>query len=126
LDYQIHNNNTITNYSEEILSKENKKLREEAHYREEKLDILFNFLINMQHSIMNKTSSISVLQNLDILTLRTKINEIQEETFELVYKNNKQNNFPADNFNGTMKSSSNQMYGMRNFKDLYEDNEKAR
>jgi hypothetical protein len=122
----MHNNNAVLNYSEEILTKENKKLREEAHNREEKLDILYNFFINMQHSIMNKTSNISVLQNLDILTLRSKINEIQEETFELIYKNNKQNNFPADNFNGTMKSSSSQMYGIKNFKDLYDDTEKIR
>ena len=91
------------------------------------IDTLFNFLINMQHSIMNRTSSITVLQNLDILTLRSKINEIQEETFELIYKSNRQNNLPIDNnFNGTMKSSSSQFYGMRNFKELSEDNEKIR
>ena len=123
----MHNNNVVSNHSEEILAKENKKLREEAYARDEKIDTLFNFLINMQHSIMNRTSSITVLQNLDILTLRSKINEIQEETFELIYKSNRQNNLPIDNnFNGTMKSSSSQFYGMRNFKELSEDNEKIR
>lgn len=131
----MHNNNTVSNYSEEIMLKENKKLREDAFSRDEKLDALLNFFINMQHSIMNKTSSISVLQNSDILSLRSKISEVQEEVYDMVYKNqrnnfsnvpNNFNNSNAELFNGTMKSSASQMYQMRNFRELSEENEQIR
>ena len=124
----MHNNNNVNNHSEEIIAKENKRLREEAYTRDEKIDTLFNFLINMQHTIMNKTSSIPVLQNLDMIALRTKITEIQENVYELVYKNSRQNynSTVNENFSGTMKSTNSQMYTLKNFKELSEENEKNR
>ena len=126
-DYQMNNNNVASNYSEEYMTKENKKLREDIYAKDEKMEILFNFLTNMQHSILNRTSSITVLQNLDILTLRTRINEIQDEASELFYKNQRQKIDSGANLNGTMKTPpSNLQFGMRNFRELSEDNEKIR
>jgi hypothetical protein len=130
----MHNNNSINNHSEEIMTKENKILREEAHLRNEKLEILYNLLINLQHSIMNRTSSITVLYNLDAKSLRTKINELQDEIFELLNKNNinirqlNNINFPNENFNGnnTMKSNLSQYNPMKSLKDLNEEKEKEK
>lgn len=124
----MQNNNALSNYSDEIMSKENKKLREENLLQTEKLEALFNMLINLQHSVMARTSSITILQNLDMVTLRGKINEIQEQVYDLVYRNAKLNtNIPTDtgnlnnNFNGTMKSSSSNIYNMKNFRELPEE-----
>lgn len=148
LDYQLHNNKSLAGNSQsevDLLQKENKKLREEAYSKDEKSDILFNFLLNMQHSLLNKSSGLPILQNVDIITLRSKINEIQDEVYDLIYKRNKtannSNPNPAsnfnfsgennnNNFNGTMRSmNSNQIkniYGLRDFKELSEENEKIR
>lgn len=123
----MHNKNVVSNHSEEIIAKENKKLREDSITKDEKLDALFNFLINMQHSVMNRTSSITVLQNYDIITLRSKINEIQEEVLEILHRNFRPLiNDNLNNFNGTMKSSSSNMYSMRNFREISEENEKIK
>ena len=122
----MNNNNVVSNYSEEYMTKENKKLREDLYAKDEKMDNLFNFLINMQHSILNRTSSMTVLQNLDILTLRTRINEIQDEVQELIYKNQRPQIDSGANLNGTMKTSPPLQYGMKNFRELSDDNEKIR
>lgn len=117
----MHNNNPKGNYSEEYITKENKKLREDVYAKDEKIDILFNFLINMQHSIINKTTSLTVMQNLDILGLRGKINDIQEGVQDLIFRNQRQN---ESNFNATMKSN----YGYRNLnlREFPEENEQIR
>ena len=130
LDYQLNNNNKPKgNYSEEYITKENKKLREEVYAKDEKIDVLFNFLINMQQSIINKTTSLTVLQNLDLSSLRDKINNIQEGVHELIYRNqnlnfNQRNNESGNNFNAnsTMKST----YCMRNLREYTEENEQIR
>lgn len=72
-----------------MLTKDNKKLKEQVYSKDEKLDLLFSFLINMQHVVLNRTSNMTVLQNLDSVSLRSKINEIQEEVPNLLYKKDK-------------------------------------
>ncbi len=118
LDYHLNSNN-YTNLSEDFLTKENRKLKEEVYAKDEKLDLLLNFLINMQHSILNRTSNLTVLQNLDCITLRSRINEIQDEVHNLVYKSNK-NNINANAPGSPLLSST------RNFRDISEENEKMR
>jgi hypothetical protein len=120
LDYHL-NTNSYSNFSEDFLTKENRKLKEEVYAKDEKLDLLLNFLINMQHSILNRTSNMTVLQNLDCITLRSRVNEIQDEVHNLVYKNDR-NYFE----NSAQAPRSPLLSSSRNFRDISEENEKMR
>jgi hypothetical protein len=75
----------------------------------------------MQHSIINKTTSLTVLQNLDLPGLREKINNIQEGVHDLIYKS--QNNIinskklanTVNNFNSMKSNNNNSNYNSYNF-----------
>jgi len=120
LDYHL-NTNSYSNFSEDFLTKENRKLKEEVYAKDEKLDLLLNFLINMQHSILNRTSNMTVLQNLDCITLRSRVNEIQDEVHNLVYKNDR--NYSE---NSAQAPRSPLLSSSRNFRNISEENEKMR
>ena len=75
----------------------------------------------MQHSILNRTSNMTVLQNLDCITLRSRINEIQDEVHNLVYKNDKNS---LENSANAPRSPL--LSCSRNFRDISEENEKMR
>lgn len=77
----------------------------------------------MQHTILNRTSNMTVLQNLDCLTLRSRINEIQDEVHNIIYKYDKNIDDPALSANLT---KSPLLSISRNFRDLSEENEKMR
>lgn len=73
----------------------------------------------MQHTILNRTSNLTVLQNLDSITLRSRINEIQDEVHNLVYKQIDKNNYLEGNRSPSMSAS-------RNFRDISDENERMR
>jgi len=106
------------------LTKENRKLKEEVYAKDEKLDLLLSFVINMQHSILNRTSNITVLQNLDCITLRSRVNEIQDEVHSLVYRN--QRDGLENNPIAPRSPKSPLLTSTRNFRDISEENEKMR
>ncbi len=116
------NSNSYPNNSEEFLTKENRKLKEEIYSKDEKLDLLLNFLINLQNSILNRSSNITVLQNIDCASLRSRINEIQEEVLNLSHKRDKHY---LDNSNFLVNKSP-LLSSSRNFKEISEENEKMR
>jgi len=82
-----------------MLTKDNKKLKEQLYNKDEKLDLLFSFLINMQHVVLNRTSNMTVLQNLDCVSLRSKINEISDEIPNILYKKEKNSQGELQNNN---------------------------
>jgi hypothetical protein len=86
---------------------------------------------------LKRTSCITVLYNLDANNLRLKINELQDQIFEIIKMNNNinyftkqanDNNFLNENLNGTntMKSNSNQLHPMKSFKEINEEKEKIK
>ncbi len=66
---------------------ENKRLKDDITLKEEKLILLYNFIINMQHTILNRPSNLSLLQNSDCSSLRSRILEIEDELHTKVIKN---------------------------------------
>jgi hypothetical protein len=74
----------------------------------------------MQQTIINKTTSLTVIQNLDLSGLRSKINDIQERVYDLINinQNNIINNKKLGNtLNNSIKSNYYNSYDNINTKE---------
>lgn len=77
----------------------------------------------MQHSILNRTSNLNVLQNLDCLSLRSRIIEIQEELHNKMFKNER---FLIGKSSKDFEIKSPLLSTSRNFRDISDENERMR
>ena len=67
----------------ELMSLDNKKILEELKIKNEKLELFSNFYIKLQTLLLNKTTQITILDNLDIVAFKYRFNEIIESIKKL-------------------------------------------
>lgn len=78
MDILNSNNYNNINSSDYFYFKELINLKEEISFRDEKLDLLLNFALNLQKKVINSKTDFIAFQNLDLSSLKHKLNEIQD------------------------------------------------
>ena len=85
---KMYPSSTTENFKRDNSFSENKRLKEELIYKNERLEMFFNFYNLLQNLVLKKNTSLNVLQNIDTSAFKFRMNEILEELKKSFNENN--------------------------------------